>query len=94
MGWQIIKQPNEKYCIFSSIVDNVVYFDGTPDQILNAFIESETANIRKRVIETINALDRGGKPYLQFTMSFDDMVSTIRQIHGDAEADKVKNMLK
>ena len=86
MGWQIIKQPNGKYCIFSSVVDNVIYYDGTPEQILNTIIEAETTPIRKRVNETISELDNGGKPYGQFTKSFDEMIEWIENVHGKKEA--------
>ena len=27
MGRQIIKQPNGRFCVFSSIVDNVIWYD-------------------------------------------------------------------
>jgi hypothetical protein len=94
MGWQIIKQPNGKYCIFSSVVDNVVYYDGTPEQILEAIIEAETTPIRRKVNETISQLDKGEKPYHQFTKSFDEMIKLIERVHGKKEAQKVLNKLK
>ncbi len=93
MGWQIIKQPNGKLCIFSSVVDNVVYYDGTPEQIINAFVEAETTPVIKRVRDIIGKLQSGEKPYYQFTKSFDEMIATIKDIHGKKEADKILNKL-
>lgn len=94
MGWQIIKQPNGKFCIFSSIVDNVIYYDGTPDQIINTFIDAESSSIRKKVNGIIDQIEKGEKPYYQFTKTFDQMIETIKNIHGNKEAEKVINKLK
>jgi len=94
MGWQIIKQPNGKYCIFSSVVDNVIYYDGTPQQILETIIEAETTPIRKRVNDIISKLDSGEKPYNQFTKSFEEMIEWIETVHGKKESQKVLSKLK
>jgi septation ring formation regulator EzrA len=94
MGWQIIKQPNGKYCIFSSVVDNVIYYDGTREQIVNAFLEPEIERIKKHVNEVIDQLEKGEKPYFQFTKSFDEMVDTVTEIHGKKKAEELKRLFR
>ena len=44
MGRQIIKQPNGKYCVFSSICDNIIYYDMTPGEIIEAYVEEDRVN--------------------------------------------------
>jgi hypothetical protein len=93
MGWQIIKQPNGKYCIFSSVVDNVAYYNLDKDEVVQVFIDAEAERIRKEVSRTIDELEAGEKPYYQFTKTFDEVISTIENIHGNDEATKVKSLI-
>lgn len=94
MSWQIIKQPNGKYCIFSSIVDNVVYYEGTKEQILNAYIEDSKKTITEKVNGIFDDLENGKKPYNQFTMSFNKMIHWIETSHGEEERIDVLKKLK
>jgi hypothetical protein len=70
VGHQIIKQPNGFYAVFSSIVDDFILLDATPDEI----IEDEVADARRTITEYVRrkvaALNRGEKPYYQFTMTW------------------------
>ena len=93
MGWQILKQPNGQYCIFSTIVDNMIYYDGDREQIMNAFLDLERQKLKRELHEIFEMLDKGEQPYFQFTMSIDKMIDTIRTHHGDVEADKVTKLL-
>jgi hypothetical protein len=94
MGWQIIKQPNGKYCIFSSVVDNVTYYNCTKEQIIDIHIKQEADSIRKRVSLIIDELEDGEKPYNEFTKTFEEMLLTIEDIHGKDELEKVITLLK
>ena len=95
MGWQVLKQPNGLYCIFSTVVDNVIYYDGTKEQVINVFVQAERDRVARSLNEIFEALDEdGGKPYFQFTMSIDKMIETIRTHHGDLEAEKVTKLIK
>ena len=93
MGRQIIKQPNGLYCLYSSIVDNVVDGDLTKEDLINAFLEFNKKEIVKNVSEIIESLENGGKPYLQFTKSFDDMIELISEIHGKKASKKILKAL-
>lgn len=75
MPQQIIKQPDGKYAIFSTVVDGLVATDCTRQEILDMW----DAEYRERTLAGINkvcdALDSGGKPYFQFTMTWDEAVA-------------------
>jgi hypothetical protein len=94
MGRQIIKQPNGKYCIFSSIVDNITHYDMSVDDIIEEWVNEAKEDIKKRVKDTVSKLEAGEQPYFQFTKSYEEMLSTIKEIHGKEECDKVKSFLK
>jgi len=95
MGKQIIKQPNGKYCLFSSVVDNVTHYDCTPEEIVEALVESYRGSVEIQVSNTIKKLETGEKPYHQFTMSYDEMIQKIKMQHGEDEAaDIIKTIEK
>lgn len=85
---QIIKQPNGKYCIFNSVVDNITYYDMTADEIIN------DSSMPERVRRAIDELEEGGKPYFQFTLTFDEMLERIKQVHGRDELDRVIELVR
>ena len=87
MGQQIIRQPNGLYCMFSSIVDNVTVFDATIDELVEDAVAAYREDLKKRFAGIAHQLDRGEKPYHQFTMSFDEMVKRIKRIHGKDDVD-------
>ena len=95
MGKKIIKQPNGKYCLFSSVVDNVTHYDCTPEEIVEALVESYRGSVEIQVSNTIKKLETGEKPYHQFTMSYDEMIQKIKMQHGEDEAaDIIKTIEK
>lgn len=89
MGKQIIKQPNGKYCIFSSIVDSLTDYNCTKEEILNEYQFQFGINGRERAEKIINQLENGEKPYFQFTMTFDEMLKTVESIHGKEDVDEL-----
>lgn len=94
MGRQIIKQPNGKCCVFSSICDNIIYYDMTPGEIIEAYVEDERESIKMRVENEIEKLEAGDKPYYQFTLSYEKMLDTIKGVHGDKEFQEVKKAIE
>lgn len=94
MSWQIIKQPSGKYCLFSSIIDNVIYYDlKEVDDIVKAFIEDYKEKTKDNVEKKVKILNEGGKPYHQFTMDFEEMLETIKEQHGKKEYKEIKKLL-
>lgn len=94
MGRQIVKQPNGKYCIFSSIVDNVTFYDMTPEDIIEQWVTESRDRIAKDVLETIGQLDRGESPYYQFGKTYTEMISFIKEVHGSKEVEKLVKLIE
>jgi len=82
MGRQIIKQPNGGYAVWSTVVDDFVMVDAEPFEIIDMMVKESRRDITRRVNEVVAALERGDRPYYQFTMDFDECMSRIKEIHG------------
>lgn len=92
MGNQIIKQPNGKYAVFSSIVDDIVFYNAKKDDLIKYFVDREAERIKDYVERTLSDLDKGEKPYCQFTMTWKEALATARQVHGAKwKAPKIKS---
>lgn len=85
MGRQIIKQPNGKYCIFSSVVDNITHYDMTAENIINAWAKEAKNKIVEEVNGIVAKIENNEQPYYQFTKSYEDMLLVIKEIHGEKE---------
>ncbi len=81
MAWKIIKQPNDLYCIFSTVVDNVLYYNCNKEEIVDLLVDEERKYIERnieRIMKTNNKKE------------YQDMLSTIRRVHGKKAVDEVK----
>ena len=94
MGQQIVKQPNGKYCLFSSVVDSVTYYNMSAEEIIEVWTEEARKEYERKVKEAIEQLEAGGKPYCQFTKTFDECIETIKEIHGEAEGENVRTTIE
>ena len=97
MGWQIIKQPNGKYAVWSGITDSFHYFNLTPKQTLGIFLraqkerhDEERQELKNKIPVIIDALDAGSKPYYQFTMSWDDALEMMEANHSKERVEKLR----
>lgn len=87
MGRQIIKQPNGRYAVFSSVVDHVVLYNCTVDDLIEEAVKQANEDIERHIRETVAELEAGGRPYHQFTMDWKEMVRTIKSHHGKNDED-------
>lgn len=94
MAKQIIKQPNGKYCLFSSVVDSVTCYHMSEQDIINEFVKESRAEIESNVRKIISELDKGGKPYYQFTKSYNEMLQTIKEINGAEEVNTIRKAIE
>ena len=92
MGTQIIKQPNGKYCLFSSISDNVTYYHCTRDELVEAYLGWEKERIEARVDQDLKDLEKGRKT--QFSLSYKAMLRTVKSVHGAEKAANLKGLLE
>ena len=94
MAQQIIKQPNGKYCLFSTIVDNVTHYNMSKEEIVEAWTEHAKKEFERKVAAITEKLDGDEKPYFQFTLSYEDMLKTIVDIHSDSEMKEIKELIE
>lgn len=94
MSKQIIKQPNGKFCLFSTVVDSVTHYDCTPEEIIEQMVEEQRKVITDKVNGVVKELNKGGTPYCQFTISYDEMIETIASVHGKQEAEYIRSTIE
>lgn len=94
MGKQIIKQPNGKFCLYSSIVDNITHYDMTPEEIIDEMVEEQRGQITRKVNNIINHLNNNGRPYFQFTMSYEEMLNEIENFHGKKGRKEMQSLIE
>ena len=92
MGWQILKQPNGKYAVWSTIVDNFIIKNCTRDQLVEFYICSQREMIENSIDEKLERIEKGIKLNLENTM--EDCLRRIKIIHGKKEYDKLKKFMK
>ena len=91
MGYQIVKQPDGKFVLWSSYEDNFILADLTPDEIVEFFIKLESEKVRENVLKITRQLDNNEKPYGQFSKSFNDCIAWVKEIHGEKAVKKLKS---
>ena len=89
MGHQIIKQPDGNFCIYSSIVDNIINANCSKEDIIEIFQSKHGIIGKEHAEDIIKQLEEGKRPYSQFTMSFDEMLKTIKDLRGKEELEKI-----
>lgn len=87
MGQQIIKQPDGKLAVFSSIVDAFIVVDATPEEILDWRAEEAAAKERERTQRELDAVlaDDPRKVYFKFVRTWEEASRLDRQNGGDLE---------
>ena len=87
MGRQIILQPNGLFMVWSTIVDDIVEYDATVEELIKGDVDEYAERRAREVNKTCEDLKNGEKPYYQRTMSFDEAKERIEDCHGkDAES--------
>lgn len=83
MSWQIIKQPNQQYCIYSTIVDHFIAVNATSQEVKDFYKEERGKQGLHTVEQILEKLTDGKQPYFQFTMTFDEAIQNIKEIHNE-----------
>lgn len=73
MAYQIIKQPDGLFCLWSTIVDNLVALDATKEEIIEYLAKQAANSSRERSTEIFRKIEKGEKPYYQFSLSWKDI---------------------
>ena len=97
MGHQIVRQPNERFAIWSTVVDNFIAYDCTPEDWIQMRIKEEEKLIRKNVMEIVKNLESGQNGYKSRTLPIDNLfdgLKRVKRIHGQKEYEKLCKELK
>ena len=95
MARQIIRQPDGRYAIWSTTVDNFVYLNCTKEELVEAFLEKERKETIRKVNEIVEKLrEDKEKPYYQFTVAWEEALRTIKECHGRGEVKKIEKYLE
>ena len=78
MGRQIVKQPDGRFSIWSSIVDNFIITDCTKEEYIEMRIKEETEKIKKDLNEIFDNIENGKNSYFQFTKTYDECIEIIK----------------
>ena len=82
MGHQIIKQPDGKYAIWSSVVDDFIAGDLDRADVLIEFAQDAFKESIHRTSRLLELVDAGGKPYHQFTLTYEKAMERRESVHG------------
>lgn len=56
MGNRIVQQPDRRYAVFSSIVDDFILENATEDMLITFFVDEATRHERKMVSDSLTAI--------------------------------------
>lgn len=94
MGKQIVKQPNGKYCIFSSEVDNITHYNMSVQDIIDQWVEDARYDITEKVVEITIKLEKGEMPYRQFTKSYNDVLIKIKSAYSTDQMIETQKLIE
>jgi len=86
MGHRIVKMPSGKFAIFSTIVDDIIVYDATPEQLIDYYVEKKREEIIEEITAITNALAKGERawPHQRGNESWAETVAWIEQVHSEA----------
>jgi len=85
VGYQVIKQPDDRLCVWSTFTDSIIITDATREEMIDWFVERAAAEARRQA-ERIVDLVIAGKPreaYHQFAMTYAKAVKQNRNVDTD-----------
>jgi hypothetical protein len=83
MSQQVIRQPNGKYGVFSSITDTIIVWDATDVELVEWFAEQAAEDARQAARRVLGHVAAGQprKAYFQFTLTWEEALESDRE-HG------------
>jgi len=83
MANQLIAQPDGRWAIWSSVVDDFVLMDATRQDVVNYLLRDSKQQIERHVDSVIGRLTKGEKPAGQFTLTFDEAMRIRNEKGGE-----------
>ncbi len=84
----VIKQPNGKYAVFSSIVDDFIIVDADKQELIDSDIEEARERITEKYDEMFRYFDKGevAPRYRHSQMTWEEALEIITARHGEDAA--------
>lgn len=85
MGYQIIKQPDDRYALFSSYTDTIVAWNASAPEVIDWFAEQAEQDARVTAAKYLGHV-AGGHPeraYHQFAMTWDEALEADHDHGGE-----------
>ena len=88
MAERVVHQPNGRYGIFSTIVDNFIFVNATPAEIEEYYVIEAIAVAKESVLRAIQKANSPRCKYLSC-----ECLETIHNIHGPASMETAKLLI-
>lgn len=100
MGDILVKQPNEKYAIFSTVVDDFMGIDMDKKEVEDFYIEEMAVTTRRKVKTALENADLYMQDYYISPAStnlmlspWEECIETVRLRHGDARVELIERAI-
>lgn len=93
----IVKQPNGKYALWSSVLASFILWDGSAEEMVaeelrdhkaDGYPDGRRALMADLCQELVNINDTGRS--WEWAPTWDEALATIRELHGDGEAERFR----
>lgn len=90
MGYQVIKQPDGLLAIWASSVDDFIYTDAEPQEVVEWFVERARDDAYVNATKTVTAVVNNDPRsiYAQFAMTWDEALERYAYVHRQWEEDE------
>lgn len=82
MSQRIILQPDGRFAVFSTIVNDFILLDATVEEVIESRVAEEREKITASVHKIAARLSKGEAVYHQFTTTWDETIKLIEKQHG------------
>lgn len=85
MGQQIIRQPDGRLAVFSTVTDGIVLYDATAQEVADYFAEEAATEARRRAKRLVEAVMAGDprKVYGDRAVTWAEALELHREGHGE-----------
>lgn len=86
MGYQVIRQPDGHFAVYSSTTDTIAVWNATADQVVDWFVDRAVERARREAGRIVGHVATGEprKAYYQFVMTWDEALQSDREHGGEA----------
>lgn len=89
MAHRVVKQPNGRYAIFSTVCDDVIAYGMTAEELTTYYVQEAADKARAGIEELLS-----GKPDpVRWLWSAEEILVTIRARHGGVRAVEIMALL-